>query len=311
MATAKDIRVAPISAKDAADLVRRVHYSGKVVQNSQLHFGVFLDGRLEGAMQFGPSLDKRKIQGLVRDTGWNNFIELNRMAFSDRLPRNSESRALGVAFRLIRKHYPHIEWIISFADGTQCGDGTIYRASGFVLTAIKKNDQIWAAPEGETFSRVSLTDGRSKQQQQQAQSIIHRVSSTKGPAIMHAMSGRAGGKAAAAAANAVNGGAASMKGYAAAGFKPLDGYQLRYIYFLNPAARDRLAVPIIPFSRIDEIGAGMYRGEKITRGKEQASGNHPDLGGATPTTALQASEAGDAGGQPDSGGATPTRTLQS
>lgn len=312
MATAKDIRVAPISAKDAADLVRRVHYSGKVVQNSQLHFGVFLDGRLEGAMQFGPSLDKRKIQGLVRDTGWNNFIELNRMAFSDRLPRNSESRALGVAFRLIRKHYPHIEWIISFADGTQCGDGTIYRASGFVLTAIKKNDQIWAAPEGETFSRVSLTDGRSKQQQQQAQSIIHRVSSKKGPAIMHAMSGRAGGKAAAAAAaNAVNGGAASMKGYAAAGFKPLDGYQLRYIYFLNPAARDRLAVPIIPFSRIDEIGAGMYRGEKITRGKEQASGNHPDLGGATPTTTLQASEAGDAGGQPDSGGATPTRTLQS
>lgn len=297
MATAKDIRVAPISAKDAADLVRRVHYSGKVVQNSQLHFGVFLDGRLEGAMQFGPSLDKRKIQGLVRDTGWNNFIELNRMAFSDRLPRNSESRALGVAFRLIRKHYPHIEWIISFADGTQCGDGTIYRASGFVLTAIKKNDQIWAAPEGETFSRVSLTDGRSKQQQQQAQSIIQ--------------SGRAGGKAAAAAANAVNGGAASMKGYAAAGFKPLDGYQLRYIYFLNPAARDRLAVPIIPFSRIDEIGAGMYRGEKITRGKEQASGNHPDLGGATPTTTLQASEAGDAGGQPDSGGATPTRTLQS
>ena len=102
-----------------------------------------------------------------------------------------------------------------------------------------------------------------------------------------------------------------MKGYAAAGFKPLDGYQLRYIYFLNPAARDRLAVPIIPFSRIDEIGAGMYRGEKITRGKEQASGNHPDLGGATPTTTLQASEAGDAGGQPDSGGATPTRTLQS
>jgi hypothetical protein len=312
MATAKDIRVAPISCADARALVRRVHYSGKVTNNSQLHFGVFLDGRLEGAMQFGPSLDKRKIQGLVRDTGWNDFLELNRMAFSDRLPRNSESRAIGIAMRLIRKHYPHIEWVISFADGTQCGDGTIYRASGFVLTAIKKNDQIWAAPEGETFSRVSLTDGSSKQQQQQqAKKIVHRVSQTKGPAIMHAMSGRAGGKAAAAAANSVNGGAASMKGYAAAGFKPLEGYQLRYIYFLNPQARERLTVPILPFSKIEEMGAGMYRGEKVKRGKEQAPEHHSGLGGATPTTTLQASEAGDAGDQPDSGGATPTRTLQS
>jgi hypothetical protein len=160
MTSAKDIRVAPISAKDAAAVVRRVHYSGKVVQNSQLHFGVFLDGRLEGAMQFGPSLDKRKVQGLVEGTGWNGFIELNRMAFSERLPRNSESRALGVVMRLIRKHYPHIEWIISFADGAQCGDGTIYRASGFVLTGIRPNGQIIQFPDGLRETRLVLTDSR-------------------------------------------------------------------------------------------------------------------------------------------------------
>jgi hypothetical protein len=39
--------------------------------------------------------------------------------------------------RMIQKHYPHVEWVISFADGCQCGDGTIYRAAGFVLTGIK------------------------------------------------------------------------------------------------------------------------------------------------------------------------------
>lgn len=293
MASAKDIHVAPISSADARALVRRIHYSGKVANNSQLHFGVFLDGRLEGAMQFGPSLDKRKIQGLVRDTGWNDFLELNRMAFSDRLPRNSESRALGVAFRLIRKYYPHIEWIISFADGTQCGDGTIYRAAGFVLTSIKKNEQIWSAPDGETFSRVSLTDQTSKQQQQRAKNIVHRITETKGHRIMHAMSTRTSKCAmdntasAAAAAAGMIGGAASMKAFAAAGFKPLEGFQLRYIYFLNPAARDRLTVPILQFSKIEEMGAAMYRGERITRGKEQAAGNPPALGGATPTTTLQ------------------------
>jgi hypothetical protein len=70
---------------------------------------------------------------LVHGTKWNEFIELNRMAFSEFLPKNSESRAIAIAIKLIKKKAPHIKWIISFADGTQCGDGTIYRAAGFDL----------------------------------------------------------------------------------------------------------------------------------------------------------------------------------
>ncbi len=289
MPTAKDLRVEPISSRDANRLVRRWHYSGKVVNNSQLHFGVFLGGRCEGAMQFGPSLDKRKIQGIVAGTGWNGFIELNRLAFSDKLPRNSESRALSVAFRLIRRHYPHIEWVVSFADGTQSGDGAIYRASGFLLIGLKKNNQIWRGPDDEittrlvatdtrrpergrllaqVFSRTSLTDGRSKQQQQQAKAIVSRTTTTKGAHILET-------------------GAASMRPFIDAGWKPMIGFQLRYIYFLNTAARGRLTVPVLAFSKIAEMGAEMYRGEKITRAKEQAAGNHPALGGAAPTRALQ------------------------
>lgn len=270
MASAKEIIVKPISAADASRVVKAVHYSGKVVNNSQLHLGVFWKGRLEGAMQFGPSLDKRKIVGLVEGTRWNGFIELNRMAFSEALPRNSESRALAVAFRLIRKQYPHLEWVVSFADGAQCGDGTIYRAAGFVLTGIKKNTQLWAAPSGETFARMSLTDSRSKQQQQQARKVVSRVTMTKGSHI-----GETGG--------------ASMKTFQAAGFKPIPGFQLRYIYFINPAARARLTVPVIPFDKIAEMGAGMYRGK--ARPKQATEGHPPTSGGATPTRTLQPSKA--------------------
>jgi len=233
MASAKDIRVAPISGADAAALVRRVHYSGKVVPNSQLHLGVFLDERLEGVMQFGPSMDKRKVQGLVADTGWNGFLELNRMAFSDRLPRNSESRALGVAMRMIRKHYPHIEWVISFADGTQCGDGTIYRASGFVLTAVRENKTILRLPDGTIVADKTLQNAN------------------------HATTGR------------------NAAWWKKNGAQPLAGFQLRYIYFVNPEARKRLTVPILPFSKIAEVGASMYLGEKITRAKQAMDGSQP------------------------------------
>lgn len=285
--TAKDIRVAPIKAADANTLVKRVHYSGKVVQNSQLHLGVFLGGRLEGVMQFGPSLDKRKIQGLVKGTLWNGFIELNRMAFSERLPRNSESRAIGIAMRLIRKHYPHIEWVISFADGTQCGDGTIYRASGFVLTGFSEASMV-ELPE----DLAAINGGK----------VAHRLKiQDKCSSLSREVLKRTNGK------NLTN-----EKYVELFGGRILPGFMFRYLYFLNPAARDRLTVPILPFSKIAELGAGMYRGEKTTRTKRQESENPSDLGGSTPTCALHhlASEAGDGSDQEHGGGATPTQTLQ-
>jgi len=56
---AKDLIIKPIPAKHANALIRRLHYSGKVVPNSQLHFGVFYNNRLEGAMQLGPPINKK------------------------------------------------------------------------------------------------------------------------------------------------------------------------------------------------------------------------------------------------------------
>ena len=148
MRSAKEIVVHPIAAVVANEFIKRVHYSGTVVRNSQLHFGVYLDKRLEGVIQLGPSMDKRKVSGLVTGTKWDEFIEINRLAFTDYLPRNSESRALAVVIRTIRKRYPRIKWIISYADACQCGDGTIYRAAGFLLTDIKRNYNVRRAPDG-------------------------------------------------------------------------------------------------------------------------------------------------------------------
>jgi hypothetical protein len=156
MARAKDIEVRPINRKLADSFVRKHHYSGKVAASSQLHLGVFLDEVLHGVMQFGGSMDKRKLLPLVKDTKWNGYLELNRMAFDDVLPRNSESRAISVALRMIRKHRPDIEWVISYADGTQCGDGTIYRASGAILTGIKKNTTMLQMPDGTVMADLAL-----------------------------------------------------------------------------------------------------------------------------------------------------------
>ncbi len=85
-----------------------------------------------------------------------------------------------------------------------------------------------------------------------------------------------------------------MKPFIEAGYKPLQGYQLRYIYFLDTSWRDRLTVPVIPYSRIDEMGAGMYRGEHVTVAERNApeaeesrhAASSGDEGGSSPTLAL-------------------------
>ena len=63
----------------------------------------------------------------------------------------------------------------------------------------------------------------------------------------------------------VTGGTYNFKKYLDyVGATPIPGFQLRYIYFIDKSKRKDLTVPEIPFYKIDELGAGMYKGEKIT-----------------------------------------------
>ena len=108
MSRVKDIRLKVIPSKIANAFVKKHHYSGKVVPNSSLHFGAFLDGVLHGVMSFGNPIDKRKILGLVETDNfgfnqkWNEMLELNRMAFDEVLPKYSESRCISIAMKLIK-----------------------------------------------------------------------------------------------------------------------------------------------------------------------------------------------------------------
>lgn len=234
MGRAKEVEVKVIPASIANPFMKKHHYSGKIVNNSCLHFGAFLDGKLHGVMSYGSSLDKSKIIGLVEGTKWNEFLELNRMAFDDYLPRNSESRCISQSIKLIKKNAPHIKWIISFADGCSCGDGTIYRASNFVLTDVRENKNLCVLPSGEKIHKMTLENNPNKPRKELGGGTYFQLT----------------------------GGRYNFKKYVEyVHGEILTGYQLRYIYFIDKKCK--LTVPVIPFSRIDELGAGMYKGKNI------------------------------------------------
>ena len=140
------------------------------------------------------------------------------MAFDEYLPKYSESRCIAISIKLIKKNAPQIKWIISFADGTQCGDGTIYRASGFSLVGIVENMSLRINPKtGETIHVIQAH---------------HLKISTE-----------------------------------FRNWKPFEGKQLKYIFLIDKKCK--INVPILPFSKIDEMGAGMYKGNKITLAERQ------------------------------------------
>jgi hypothetical protein len=234
MGEAKQITVKIIPHKIAAEFVKKTHYSGKSVINSVLHFGVFYKNNLHGVMQFGSPTDKRKCIGFVKGTLWTEFLELNRMAFDNVLPRNSESRAISIAILLIKKHAPHIKWILSYSDATQCGDGTIYRASGFVLTQINVNKSIWLMPDGKKEAKINFEPGNpaygAKKRYGKTEDTIYWSWSAE-RFLKHI------------------------------GATPLKGFMMRYIYLVDKTCE--LTVPIIPFEEIKKQKASMYLGNKV------------------------------------------------
>lgn len=234
----KDIHVKPIEKKRANKFIRKHHYSGTVLEYSYLHLGAFYHGSLEGVLQFGDPVHREKAIGLVEGTEWNEMMELNRMAFTDSLPQNSGSRILSIAIKLFDKHAPHVKWILSYADASQCGDGAVYRASNFVLTGIKENTDLIQLPDGKVRSCLGMVTNAKN-------SPIPQLNNQTPVEIC--------------------GGSPSRKKIIEeTGCEPVPGYQLRYIYFIDSDYRDHLTVPEIPFERIDEVGAGMYKGEKIS-----------------------------------------------
>jgi hypothetical protein len=82
-------------------------------------------------------------------------MELNRMWLHDDLPRNSESMALACAIKLIRRLYPLVKWIQSFAD-ERCGRyGVVYQAANFIYYGEHTTE--FCEIDGEYFHRIAWT----------------------------------------------------------------------------------------------------------------------------------------------------------
>lgn len=141
----KSLVVRPVMPTVVHGMIEERHYLHSMPAAPRRCYGVYLGDALHGAVVFtsGPRQGYRLLAAATPQ----EVAELARLWLSDILPRNSESRVLGIVLRSLQRE---TAWklVISYADPAAGHVGTIYQATGWVYLG-----------ETEPNSYVRLADG--------------------------------------------------------------------------------------------------------------------------------------------------------
>lgn len=151
----EEFYVKEIDRKLANDIVVKNHYSKKFYNGTYIHLGLFIDNEIKGVLQYGYAMNPASCGSVVKGTQKDEYLELNRMWIADNVGEYPESRAISYSIKYIRRKYPKIKWIQSFADERCGGFGIVYQACSFDYYGEHIN-QFWEL-DGETFHNSIMT----------------------------------------------------------------------------------------------------------------------------------------------------------
>ena len=122
--------VQPVEPLDTYPLLYTKHYAGRIPSISYA-YGLFLDGRLVGAVTYGTPASSTLCRGVCGDAYQSQVLELNRLVLESNA-KNEASRLVGASLRLL----PGPKIIVSYADTAQSHTGVVYQATNFLYTGM-------------------------------------------------------------------------------------------------------------------------------------------------------------------------------
>jgi hypothetical protein len=140
-----NLRIEPISATIAKDLVKRNHYLHSFPGGTMLCLGVFAEGRLMGSLTLGAG--PFQAHSLVKGAERQDCVTLTRLWLSDTLPFNSESKVLGMLSRALRQN-TGLKFIFAYADPAAGHVGIIYQAAGWLYTGLSSAIPLYDIGDG-------------------------------------------------------------------------------------------------------------------------------------------------------------------
>ncbi len=127
------IVVKPIPYLLGKRLLETEHYLHSMPGGTKLVFGVFAMEQLGGAITLG--VGPAKAHCLVRGAVLDDCLTLTRLWLSPELPKNSESRIIGIILKALRRH-TDLKFLLSYADSSVGHIGTIYQATNWIYTGL-------------------------------------------------------------------------------------------------------------------------------------------------------------------------------
>jgi len=135
----KSLVVREVPLRAIRGLIEREHYSRSCPPVASRAFGVFVRDRLEGAVVI--SNGSAHARALLLAGRPDDVATLSRLWLSDDLPKNAESRVLGIVVRTLRRERRY-KALVTFADPEAGHDGGIYRAAGFTYLGTTNPDSV-------------------------------------------------------------------------------------------------------------------------------------------------------------------------
>ena len=139
----------------ANKIIIKNHYSKKVYNATYIHLGVFVDNEIKGVLQYGYAMNPASCSSVVEGTKQNEYLELNRMWIADNVGKYPESRSISCSIKYIKRKFPKIKWIQSFADERCGGFGIVYQACSFSYYGEHKSD-FWEL-DNEVYHNIQMT----------------------------------------------------------------------------------------------------------------------------------------------------------
>ena len=120
--------VRAVPSGDVAPMMITRHYLRSMPLAAVRCFGVFLDDQLVGGVVF--TTGARHGHRMLSGSRASDVVTLARLYLIDELPKNAESRVLGIVAREMRRHH-RAKALLSYADPAVGHAGTIYKAAGW------------------------------------------------------------------------------------------------------------------------------------------------------------------------------------
>ena len=146
-----------INEETATKFIEKYHYSGQS-PSPTIAFGHYYKDYLVNVILYKSPTGRLMAQQVMEGGDSHNTWELIRMVSYEPKPKNLESKCIANTFKYIKKAFPNIKIIISYADNNMGHHGYVYQASNFYYYGQSRPDKEWYIDGKRVHTRTVVSE---------------------------------------------------------------------------------------------------------------------------------------------------------